>query len=518
MYKYIRIRRMQMEKLNKYERIFGDRAEKRIELEATLPEYLPSCAEILRVTARATNEKQVSGSAVTIVGKVVFSVLYASDTQDSLRTAAFTADLEHSFSLPGDRDFGDEALVECLASVVGEEARILSPRRLLLSCVAAIRVNAVVRREFELPDFPDDGTIVKKTALASTVEAADLPNLEIHLSETVNPGADAPKVGEIVVADCRLGQPSQNVRDGKCVFSGDAYLSFIYSDAENVGNYVTFSKSIPYTAEASGDFSEDSTVLCRAIPVKVSAEPKVDSYGDSSGIGLSVVGRLCGRSYRKCAVEYCEDAFGTECEVDIEKQTIATDVMKGRISDSAEMCEDVTVRLGGITEIVTADIEVCDTEASISQGKITAVSSAVLRILGRDGEGRLESTAAPFDIKFTARDNVDADLEGAKIDSTLCACKTSAKIENGSVKVCFTAHLDAVIIATDSICAVLSAVPDESRAVSRDNSRYVICYPSSDDTAWSVAKRYRVSPDALRSVNGLSDDSLSGKHCIIIPR
>ena len=509
---------MKMEKLNKYERIFGDRAEKRIELEVALPEYLPSCARILRVTSRSTNEKQVSGSAVICACKVGFSVLYASDSEDSLRTADFTTDLEHSFTIRGDRGLDDEAFVECIVTTSGEEARILNPRRLLLTCVAAVGVNAVARRKYELPEISEDGVIVKRKALTSTVEIAELPKLEIRLSETVSPGADAPKVGEIVLADCRLGRPSHNVRDGRCVFSGDAQVSFIYRDAENDENYVTFSKILPYTAEATWDFSEDSTVLCSAKILKVTAEPRIDSYGDSSGIGLSAVGQLCGRSFRKCAVEYCEDAFGTECEVDIEKQILPTDVIKGRLSDSAERCESVAVKLGGITEIVSADIEICDTEASASQGKITSVSSAVLRILGRDAQGNLESASASFDISFTANDSLDASLNGVRIDSTLGTSDVTAKIENGIVKVCFKAYFDAVILATDSICAVLSALPDENKAIRRDLSRYVICYPNPDDTVWSVAKRYRVSPDDVRSENSLSDDSLSGKRCIIIPR
>lgn len=507
-----------MEKLNTYERIFGDRAEIRVELEASLPEYLPNCARVVRVTAQPSLEGAALGVAPIVKGRVGFTLLYATDSRDCLRTAFFSEELEHTFPFRGDADALDGGLFDCLVSAVDTEAKVINPRRIMLSCTLRLALRVTARREQELCEISDDGTVAKRRAVANTVDVTELQNVEIRLSETVQPGNDAPEVGEVVLADCKFGRPAFSVRDGRCAFSGEAYLSFIYSDAKNAGNYIAFSSTLPYTAELSGDFDGASTAVCRATAVKVNAEPRIDSYGDSSGISLSVVGSLCGRIYRSMDVEYCEDVFGTEYELSVEKQVIPTDVIACRISESKEMCEDVAVRLGAITEIVTADIDIVRTETTASDGRITSVSRAALNILGRDGEGRLESAEAPFDISLATDASLAPLAERPQIDSTLCVSDVSAKIENGIVKVSFTAHLDAVVIATDSICAIASAAADESKEILRDRSRYIICYPSPEDTVWSVAKRYRASPDALRSQNSLSDDSLSGKHCIIIPR
>jgi hypothetical protein len=50
-----------------------------------------------------------------------------------------------------------------------------------------------------------------------------------------------------------------------------------------------------------------------------------------------------------------------------------------------------------------------------------------------------------------------------------------------------------------------------------------ICYPTGEDTLWSVGKRYGVSPDELAFANGLSadapgeGDSLQGVRYLLIP-
>ena len=57
----------------------------------------------------------------------------------------------------------------------------------------------------------------------------------------------------------------------------------------------------------------------------------------------------------------------------------------------------------------------------------------------------------------------------------------------------------------------------------RRRGEYVICFPASDDTLWSVAKRYNAPLTALALVNGLSsaaepdsEDSLEGARYLIV--
>lgn len=96
------------------------------------------------------------------------------------------------------------------------------------------------------------------------------------------------------------------------------------------------------------------------------------------------------------------------------------------------------------------------------------------------------------------------------------------------------ARVDGERISVDAELAVSLAVMGESRfrmvtearfgeKIDREASVYTVCYPSKDDTLWSVAKRYHRPVEAIAQINSLagapaadSADSLSGVKYLLV--
>ena len=96
------------------------------------------------------------------------------------------------------------------------------------------------------------------------------------------------------------------------------------------------------------------------------------------------------------------------------------------------------------------------------------------------------------------------------------------------------ARVDAERIGVDVELAVVLSTRGESEirmlreahfseALVRHGSTYTICYPATDDTLWSVAKRYHRAIDTVSSINGLSDapradsiESLAGVKYLLV--
>ena len=161
---------------------------------------------------------------------------------------------------------------------------------------------------------------------------------------------------------------------------------------------------------------------------------------------------------------------------------------------------------------------------------LTGTCRAHLLLL-RDGEYGTAEMELPFRYEFDARTGgiphtVRADGELAARDMPVSYC--------GGVQVLHCrARMDGERVGLDAelaVClrtarpATLTALADmtEGEEVTRGRGEYVICFPSPDDSVWSVAKRYHAPLAALGAANNLhsapadTPESLEGVNYLIV--
>jgi uncharacterized membrane-anchored protein len=142
-------------------------------------------------------------------------------------------------------------------------------------------------------------------------------------------------------------------------------------------------------------------------------------------------------------------------------------------------------------------------KCSSDNGKYTASGNAVFTVLYRN-DGEVYSSDVNVPVKYERDGSVQT---VAAFDAVAECEEMKLRIADGNL--CIDAELR---IGMDCMGEQSVEVVDRvslGETLERRDSELIVCYPATDDTLWSVAKRYNVAPTAV------SGDPASDKYVLI---
>lgn len=507
-----------------YEKVFYEKTEKTVTCEAVLPDYLPNVSRIVRVSVLPSARiSEIGDDTVNAEGRVVFTVVYASDFGDKLKCAVFPADFAHSFPVRSAKaELCEDGYAECTVSALEEKGSVMSPRKMSLSCRLSVCAEGTAKRKNGIFDPEENESLKKLTAAVDTLEITELTAVDLRIDEKITLDAGMPGVQEIVFADCALSVAEAKLSENGCTFSGNAAFTCMYlsEQGEDGQEYISLSKNIPFTAStALPSGVREGYVLPKASLVSFSADAVRDSYGDSGIIAVAANGSISSRLYHTLEASVCEDVFcikyPCECQV---RELMYDSFCTGR-SERVSVSENVHASLGNMTEIVSQTAQVSISSTEYSEKGLVMNLFANVKLMGTNELGGLESANMSFGFKVPFLHSFDGGYEKCRFDTIAEAESCKCTISNGEVKCGLDLVLHCAGTGRNKVRAVVAAEIDDMTEFSRDKTEYVIYYPDKDDTVWSTAKKYRVSPSELMAVNGLKNESeLAEAKTLVIPR
>ncbi len=505
-----------------YEKTTSEKAEIRLSSEDSIPEYLPNMARIVKVNVYAcTAEKTAEENALTVSVHITYSVLYVSDFHDRMKCAVFTDTGTHTFPIKGlgailsGGGFADVSVCPVLGT-----AQNTGTRRLKLSSVIRLQCEVVSKRCAELfcPSEAEELKLLEKQV--TVLDVTETSESDLHVTGTIPLDGEMPGADEVVYTDASLCVQSCEVRDGMLRVSGQALVNCMFLAGENPEGteYISLTKELPFSGETPVA-TEDAPPLCaaRLCIGSVSGESVRDSYGDGRGIAVDITAKMTARLYGSVGCRVVEDVFCLchDCTCEVREQSY--DTLSGMITESAEITERVRTELGSITKLLFATPVSCSVGLEVSEGKTWAVGRVELSLTGTSDLGAPASAVCSVPYRF--RLSGTAETDKPKYDAALYVCHVECTIENGEVKCTLGLLCRAVLYRCASALSVTALSIDEQNEVRRSRSEYIIYYPDSADTVWSVAKKYRIPPEALVRANSLMEaESLSERRNLIIPR
>ncbi len=507
-----------------YEKVFYEKTEKSVMTEAVLPDYLPNVSRIVRVAVLPSAKISGIGSdSVNAEGRAVFSVVYASDFGDKLKCAVFPADFSHSFPVRSvQAELAEDGYAECSALASEEKGSVVSPRKLSLSCKVTLCAEGVAKKKNGIFDPEENESLKKRKGCVDTLEIAELPAVDVRIDEKITLDAGMPKIQEIVFADCTLSVGSAKLSGGECTFSGNAAFCCMYLSEENEDGqeYISLSKNIPFTASAALPYEADGGyVLPKAVLSSLSADAVRDSYGESCIIAVTLNGSISSKLYHNLNASVCEDVFCIKYPCECEVRELVYDSFTGGASEKVSVLESVHTNLGNMTEIVSQTARVSVVSSEYTDRGLVMNLFANVKLVGTNELGGLESANAGFGFKVPFPQSFRDNYEKCRFDTFAEAENCRCTISNGEVKCELDLVLHCAGLGRSKVRAVTAVEIDDMSEFSRDKSEYVICYPESDDTVWSTAKKYRVSPAELMAVNGLKNENdIASAKILVIPR
>lgn len=510
---------------------YDSRAEKEIEFECTLADYLPNISRILRVDAVLLKDAlEISGERAELKGQAVFSLLYESDYKGKLKSVSYSTDYSQRFDLKG---LGaDEAFATVEQRCAYVSCKTLNPRRFILKCRAETALCVRTMKPFKSVEIKAENGFFYQTEDLHTQELKAPLERDFTLEESVSV-EKLPPINEIVSQSLRFTAPEVSASDGLALIRCEGIYRALYEgfapdgsaepempDSDGAvksqdsadggssardralgGQYVLVEKRFPVSLTVESDEIKEDGVTEAFVELR-SLEPTldIDAYGENRIIDLTYTVRVL-------------------LEIACEKETlVATDMFSEKYDVKCKsgelLCERVTkaerfaFNLEKVFEIPSMTMEKClecVAELSVSEvrldeanGGITVKGVCGLSALGISGE---EFDTVEHSVSFTEDFAMSLPEGTYKVKAQISPAAVSAEVVGrGRLNVKLSAELCAAACCK-SKATVLTEAELERLAVERDESTVIICYPEKNESLWELAKRYRVDPEQLLKSN-----------------
>ncbi len=486
----------------------------------TLPDYQPEIKRLLRIRATVARvDKYIGVGNAECSGVVDYSILYSAN--DGALYCA-TESCEYQFSVPIEMtsDFElNEGLV-CDAEIRPEvvNGRVVSPRKISVKSRLRSRVRLFGTKLLE----EDIGGVAPDTLerLRGSAECARLfvggaETLQLGDEILCDPQAGDTRViqteGQVFVSEASAGSGVVNCR-------GEVCLKLLCCIEASDALPTVQLRRIPFHAAISTDGAE---VNCECCAEGVCSDLHV--MVEEGRIVCEVSVHLQAYAQRNETVSFTRDLYSTAAAGDCRYTSCVFSKSLGCVNGNFSLNTTLSLEEAGIPSGASLiDLSVTPSVSSLEcdRGKSYLVGKCRCQAVLRDGE---ETVTQEFELPFRYETDQNCD-DGTQVTDY------HATVDAISCR----GRMDSERIGVDAELAVSMALRGESRFdmlseahfMEEDSDMgavYTICYPSREDTLWSVAKRYRRPIGAVSELNSLagspaadSPDSLMGVKYLIV--
>ncbi len=479
----------------------------------TLPDYQPDIKRLLRVTVNVLPPATYVGNhQAEFEGSVDYYVLYTG-SDNEIYCAPLSADYKVNIPIDPREEEGMLNLTAD-ASVTADmvSGRVISPKKLNIKC--RLRTRSTVYGELAVEDgFKSEACDTELLGGTARIMRASF-GVGDRLAGTDEMIIDN-RDGEIRVI---AGEGSALINeaiaaDGSVACRGELYLKLLMC-RENGDMPYAVTRKLPFSgsvavdgARAGGSAVAKGTVCDMSITVE-------------DGRILTELGLLC-EAYC-CAEEdvyYVKDMYSTCRRTECDYRAVEV-LGKGNAScGNFTLSDSVTLDEAGIGQgavLIDAVGAAFPEEYHFEIDKCIVEGRAKFSILyQKEGELAVSEVEMPFRYEMKTQ----GEMSRAAVETKVVSVRTRMDGErlgvDAEIGVCMFARQMKVEKMLDSVSF--------GEEISRSKGDFVICYPTKDDSVWSVAKRYGTPLKRVVENNGLSIDvafdsvdSLDGVHHLTV--
>ena len=455
--------------------------------EHVLPDYMPKVEKLLRAESKVLPpSRYMAGGETQMSGNILHSLIYVGDEGE---ISATVLPSKYEFSVP----YEDGAvLTSIIASPIIDSAncRPSAPRKINVRS----KLRAQPRASYEediTPMLPSDDGLHMLCGEIDTVTMKVLRAENVSVSENVE--IEAPDEARLIWCGANAAVTDVRVSEGGVQVRGDIYVKLLSVNGSEARMHT---KKIPFEEYLDGELSRKA--MATASACVISTEASREQSGEALvDITLSIEAVVCVPSKSETVF----DAFSEKADASVEyrKVTAARLLLcrSGVYNLGGSMPKNV---LSGYSDMLDATGTAAVEEVTSENGKITVNGRSNLQFIYKTAEGTFASAehALPFKIVLDCETPSGVDTSA---NAELVSVRTRSDGENIICDMEIALCLRAI---ERRECETVKSI-DTAGAKAYAKSEYPLCliYPQGE-SLWSLAKKYRVSPEKLAKVNSLS--------------
>ena len=501
--------------------LFAGEAKCRVESECVLPDYKEEAHRIIRVNAKARlNSKNTTlqdrCAVVEAEGVVTFNILYQSDPGADTAPGKLDAHVtqerfSYTFKVPlGDKTPTLETLVSLLELAPENTSfKLLGPRKIAMRCDVALHLVQKYNRPLDF--FPahlaDDVQIKGQTIPLTRLVTAYQEDFAIQQTIAL-PDAYLP-IRELCDLDVFLFAATPRCEEGGVDFRVLCDLSCSYI-ADTEESFISFYQPIELEKSVGiPAVSQGQTCQVTLMPNFLRAVAEVNENGENKNLAVEIGYTAEVLVFQTEQVFAAEDAFSTESELAIEKETKETEEVLGVLDFAQTLRQQIPAATKGMLRAEELCAETVFKGCGVEDGKIVIEGKLKFCFVGVMEDG----TLAPFENSTDFRCSV---LPGAGIRLG----------EQKGLKIELVGGVRAIDLVPDQngynlrfdLCGTMTvferreaeviAVIARGEPFEEEKKGLLFFYPEEGETLWNICKSLHASPARVRADNGVESDAL----------
>ncbi len=485
----------------------------------SLPDYQPEIRRLLKVdVALPPPARYIGAGKAEFSGDVIYNILYIG-SDNGLYSCRLSTEYTFDAPLDSDKSYDMSENIVCFAQSSPDSivSRVTAPRKLNIRCRLKAKVCAAAIRTIS----EQTSGLFEPSELERLPDSADAAFFCHGVSEPLSVGDDiipeahgsSDRLLRVISSEGTLFITEANAVQGAVNCRGDLNLKIMYCYENSDGSI---------SAQSGSSTSALPQIMQRKLPVNISVDvdgamPGDDcrAWGYCPEISVSIEdGRfLCSGEIiaeaeiqRNTKVPFTRDMYATDrecvCSYTDCEMPIALRCANGNFTQSGSVqLSDISVAPG--SNLVDVSSSASADKVEFDHGKYIITGNCRYTCLLSDGD---ELFTKEFELPM--RYEVDGDNNGEKLGDD--GFESNVDVFPVSCR----ARIDGERIGVDSEMAVSMRMCKNSKVTvlsqasfgekaQKPKGVFRICYPSTDDSLWSVAKRYQIKLKDLQSANEL---------------
>lgn len=484
----------------------------------SLPDYQPEIKRLLRVRATVLPpDKYIGAGNADFSGGIEYSILY-SGNDGALYCTNEVGEYQFSVPLEMTSDIDPNDGLTCDVELVPEAVtgRVAAPRKISVKCRLRTHVRLYGTRFLE-----ESVTGAPQDSIQRLCGQAECARVFVGVGEPLQLGdeilCDTQTAGDlrVVCAEGHVFVTEATAGSGVVNCRGEVCLKLLCAQEESTAPPTPLLRRIPFTQSVP---TEGAEVNCDAVADGVCHDLHVTV--EDGRILCEVSVRLRTRAQRNESISFTRDIYSTSagCEPHY-TACVASRALKcanGNFSvNTALTAEEAGIKPNA--NVVDVSLQPTVTAVESEHGKFYLTGRCRVHLVLSDGE---EISSQELELPFRYETD-GSDEKVTEYDASLSPISCRARADGERIGI--DAELAVCLcLRTETRFEMLSEAKF-GELCNRPGAVYTICYPSRDDTLWSVAKRYHRPVAAVADVNALmgapaadSPDSLSGISYLLV--
>lgn len=478
-----------------------------VEGEVIVPDYYPGIMRVVKTEAIPyIRSKEIRESKVYIEGNVCFRVLYICE---SGKINGYSTAIPFSQNI----DIKTDTIISCFveAKTVYVNTRALNPQKLYFKANISVFADCIAETEqCVVKNSEESKNVFMQTDSIETFNVVCETQKPLRLTDDIS--VDSKNVNTILRYDSYIIETERKSVNGKIIVKGDLVLKILYTENETSEILTsTHKNSFSHILEMK-DIDESCIFDIGYNISDMSVSLLSNSSETSSEITFDAEIFVTAVAYKNKKQTVCLDAFSTDKELDIStSEMIAQNICNVKKEISVRQSADI----GEYTKVHDISVlpEIENADYYTENGSMNIKGSMVCTVFFTDTEGDFTTCERkiPFELQMPVKSGGAAAISKCIINLEACAF---VEKDGSSIEI----RMDAVCVGTVSVlnqkCVVTNAEITDS-PVQQRNSGITIYYADKNENVFSIAKRYSVDPQILKTVNEIND-VIDNKRAIII--